>query len=489
MGTILRGVGFLLHVPAIMALLAVPVCLLAREFDGLWGFGVMAALALAGGQTLFWTNRRAPPPQRYHAMQIAAVSWVSVSLLGALPYLVSAHLHPDPARGALAVLTSPWHALFESVSGFTSTGLSVIAQPSVLPHHLQWWRSLTQWVGGIGVVVLLLTVLPANRGALMLYYSEAREEKILPTVSSTVRWIWLLYVGLTMASVLALIAAGEPFWRALNHGMAGIATGGLTITDDSFASAPASVQLAMVPIMIAGTLSFIVHYRIFRQGRVFEALTGSVEVRVFWLLLVAGTGLLALELRWAGGDVILLPAVFQWVSALTTAGFATVNLADWATTPLLLLLLLAVLIGGMAGSTSGGFKVARLSILLYSLRGNLRMLRASPNELVRVRYDGQRLAPNHMAVAARGAALLVGAYLLLWFVGTFVLMHLIPSEADLGHLMFDTASALFNSGLSTGVTGADLGAPALALMSLLMLVGRLEIFPMLVLLAWLMGQR
>lgn len=489
MGAILRGVGFLLHVPAIMALASMPICLLAREFDGIWGFAATAALALVLGQVLFWSNRRAPPPQRYHAMQIAAVSWVSISVLGALPFLVSAQLHPDPAQGSLAVLVSPWHALFESVSGFTSTGLTVLAQPSALPHHLQWWRSFTQWIGGIGVVVLLLTVLPANRGALMLYYSEAREEKILPTVSSTVRWIWLLYVGLTIASVLLLLAAGESFWRALNHGMTGIATGGFSITDDSFGSMSAPVQLALIPIMIAGALSFIVHYRVFRQGCVSEALTGSVEVRVFWLLLVVGTGLLALELRLAGSEVILLPATFQWVSALTTAGFSTVNLADWATTPLLLLLLLAVLIGGMAGSTSGGFKVARLSVLLYDLRSNLRALRASPNELIRINYDGHRLSADAMATAARSAALLVGAYLLLWFTGTFLLMHLTVGRPELGHLMFDTASALFNSGLSTGVTGAHLGAPALALMSLLMLVGRLEIFPMLVLAAWLIGRR
>jgi trk system potassium uptake protein TrkH len=489
MGAILRGVGFLLHVPALMALASVPVCLLAREFNGLWGLGATAAFALLLGQILFWGNRRAPQPQRYHAMQIAAVSWVAISVLGALPFLVTAQLHPDPARGALGVLMSPWHAVFESVSGFTSTGLTVLTTPSALPLHLQWWRSLTQWIGGIGVVVLLLTVLPANRGALMLYYSEAREEKILPTVSSTVRWIWLLYLALTVASVLLLMAAGEPFWRALNHGMTAIATGGFSITDDSAAGLSAAVQLALVPIMIAGALSFIVHYRVFRQARLLEALTGSLEIRLFWLLLVAGTAVLALELRVAGSDVVLLPAVFQWVSALTTAGFASVNLADWATTPLLLLLLVAVLIGGMAGSTSGGFKIARLALLLYELRSNLRALRASPHELTRVNYDGHRLGPQAMTTLARSAGLLVGAYLLLWFGGIFALMHLTPGSPELGHVIFDTASALFNSGLSTGVANADLDAPALALLSLLMLIGRLEIFPMLLLMAWLVGRR
>ncbi len=488
MSPIVRGVGTLLHIPALMALLSLPVCLVFGEGEGLRSLGITALCALALGQALFWASRGAAPAQRYHSLQIAAIAWLTISLLGALPFFISAVLHPGPEAGALAVFHSPWHAIFESVSGFTSTGLTVVELPSELPRHLQWWRSFTEWVGGIGVVLLLLSVLPADRSALMLYYSEAREEKILPTVASTVRWIWTLYLGLTAAAVLLLLAVGEPFWRALNHGMTAISTGGFSITDNSLGSAPAHVQLAFVPIMIAGALSFLVHYQAWRRREIRKALFGGAEIRLFWLLLVGGIGMLALELHLAGEDTVLLPAVLQTVSALTSSGFATVELSLWSS-PTLLLILLAVLVGGMAGSTSGGFKVLRLSVLLHDLRGSLDVRRASPHEVVRLRYDGKRLSPEELAVLARSAALLVGAYLLLWFAGSVVMLHLLPARTELAHVMFDVASALFNSGLSMGIAGADLGDPALALMSLLMLLGRLEIFPMLVLLAWLLYRR
>lgn len=488
MREVLHGVGFLLHVPALMAVISLAVALLAGETWGVPGLLLTAALALGGGQALVWSTRGAASFQRYQSMQVAAISWLLISLLGALPFLVTAHGTADPAAVGMEALLAPSHALFESVSGFTSTGLTVVERASLLPAHIQWWRSFTEWVGGIGVILLLLAVLPAERGALYLYFSEAREEKILPTVKSTVRAIWAIYLGYTVAGIALLWLAGEPAWRALNHGMTAIATGGFAITDDSMISAPPAVQLAYIPLMLAGAVSFVVHYRMIAEGQLGRALWRSAEVRLLGWLLVGGAALLLVE-RWLFDAADWgVETVFVWVSALTTAGFTSTDLSLWGDGPLLLLLT-AVLMGGMAGSTSGGVKLLRVSLLLTDLRAQLRRLRASPHEVVRIGYDGRRLSLEELAGLARAAAQLVGTFMLLWLIGVFVLLHLLPEETRLAHVFFDTASALFNSGLSTGVAGAALSPPAATVMSALMLLGRLEIFPLLVLAAWAAGRR
>ena len=485
-----RGTGFLLHVPGLMALLSLPVAWWANEPWGLVGLAWTAGISVFCGQCLLWLGRGAGVFQRYQSMQIAGISWLLIALLGTVPFLFSAALAPanTAMAAAVSVFEHPVMALFESVSGFTSTGLTVVGQAADLPAHIQWWRSFSEWVGGIGVILLLIAVLPAERGALNLYFSEAREEKILPTVKSTVRTIWLIYVGYTVASVGLLWLAGEPAWRALNHGMTAIATGGFSITNDSLMSTPAAVQLAYMPIMIAGAMSFLVHYRLIVERQSLGHLWRIDEWRLLIGMLVIGLGLLGLE-RWlALGSWGGMSTALTWVSALTTAGFASVDLASWGDGALLVVLA-AVLMGGMAGSTSGGVKLLRVSLLFKDLLGQLRSLRASRHEKIMLKHDGERVSPERIADLGRIATRLVGVFMLLWLVGVFLVLHTLPADVRLAHVFFDTASALFNSGLSTGIAGPNMALSTAAILSLLMLLGRLEIFPLLVLGAWLLVRR
>lgn len=475
MREVFRGTGILLHVPALMALLSVPVAWWSGYLWGIWSLLLTAVVALTLGQILLFFGRGAQTFHRYQSMQIAAISWTLIALIGAIPFWLGGQW-------------TPAHAIFESVSGFTSTGLTIVAAASELPAYLQWWRSLMQWVGGIGVILLLIAVLPAERGALNLYFSEAREEKILPTVKATVRMIWLIYIGYTAAGILLLWLVGEPAWRALNHGMTAIATGGFTITDDSLASAPAVVQIAYLPLMIFGAISFLVHYRLLVERQTPKQVWRLDEIRIFVGVLVFGAVLLVGQHWLVGRSEETLSLVFMWVSAVTTAGFATEPLALWSDAALLLLLV-AVLMGGMAGSTGGGIKLVRVGILLKDLAGQVRELRASAHEVVMVPHNGKRITPNEMGELGRIAARLVGVFLLLWLLGVFVILHFLPAETPLSFVFFETASALFNSGLSSGLVGPDLPMPAVLVMSVLMLLGRLEVFPLLVLFAWAFGGR
>lgn len=475
MREVFRGTGILLHVPALMALLSLPIAWWFDQLEGIWPLLMTAGVAVALGQVLVFLGRGAKTFHRYQSMQIAALSWTLIALIGALPFWLGAQM-------------SPISALFESISGFTSTGLTIIAAPSELPAYLQWWRSLTQWVGGIGVILLLIAVLPAERGALNLYFSEAREEKILPTVKATVRMIWLIYIGYTVAGILLLWLVGEPLWRAINHGMTAIATGGFTITDDSLASTPTVVRLAYLPLMIFGAISFLVHYRLLVERQTPAQLWRFDEIRILiWVLLLGGALLVGQHwLAGRSGEVVSL--IFMWVSAVTTAGFATESLMSWSDAALLLLLV-AVLMGGMAGSTSGGLKLLRVGILLKDLAGQLREFRASAHEVVMVRHNAERVTPKAMGELGRIAARLVGVFMLLWLLSVFVILHFLPAGTPLAYVFFETASALFNSGLSSGLVGPELPAAAVVVLSVLMLLGRLEIFPLLVLFAWAFGGR
>lgn len=475
MREVFRGTGILLHVPALMALLSLPIAWWFDQLQGIWPLLITAGVAVVLGQALVWLGRGAKTFHRYQSMQIAAFSWTLIALIGALPFWLGAQM-------------SPISALFESISGFTSTGLTIVAAPSELPAYLQWWRSLTQWVGGIGVILLLIAVLPAERGALNLYFSEAREEKILPTVKATVRMIWLIYIGYTVAGILLLWLVGEPLWRAVNHGMTAIATGGFTITDDSLNSASTAVQLAYLPLMIFGAISFLVHYRLLVERQTPAQLWRFDEIRILVWVLLLGGALLVGQHGLAGRSDETVSLVFMWVSAVTTAGFATESLISWSDAALLLLLV-AVLMGGMAGSTSGGLKLLRVGILLKDLAGQLREFRASAHEVVMVRHNAERVTPKAMGELGRIAARLVGVFMLLWLLSVFVILHFLPAGTPLAYVFFETASALFNSGLSSGLVGPELPAAAVVVLSVLMLLGRLEIFPLLVLFAWAFGGR
>lgn len=469
-GPVLRGIGLLLHVPAATALLTLPVCLVGDGGRDWQALAVTAAVAVAAGQALYWPCRRAPATQRHHAMLIAALAWLAISAVGALPFILAAPHLPT------------LDALFESLSAHTGTGLSVIAAPQDLPHFLQWWRSLAQWIGGVGVIVLLLAVLPANRGSLELYYSEGREQKIRPNVHSTVRAIWGLYLGYTAAAVGLLWLAGEPVWHAVNHGMTAIATGGMDMHGDSLRSASTAVKAAYLPILIAGATSFVVHYRVWREGRLRAGLFGGLEQRLGWGILILGVPLIVAQNHWAGADVALIDSALQWVSAATTAGFQSEDIQHWPVVSQLWLLP-AMMIGAMAGSTGGGLKLARLALLYRALVWSIRAIVRRPHEVLRFVHDGEALARADATAQVRAATTLGIGWGLLLIVGILALAQTAPPEWALDQIIFEAVSAQNNVGLSSGVTGPDAPAGAKIVLMLLMWMGRLEIVPAMVLLA------
>lgn len=465
-----------------MAVISLPLCLWFDEHYALWSFSLLAILSLSLAQPLYRFFSQSGETRLRHAMLIAGLGWALIPLLGSLPFFCIAWQldYNTAAPRTLLVFLNPWNAFFESVSGFTATGLTMSLRPSELPYSLQWWRSFTEWVGGVGIIVLILAVVKPPVGVQHLYHSEAREEKILPSVASTVRMIWWIYLLYTALSVLALWMAGMPWWDAVNHGMTGIATGGFSIADQGLREYGQTVQLVLIVIMLAGAISFAIHYQLLHTRR-WHALWHDTQHQALYSVIVAGTVLLVLENYWAIGSFLWLESCFQWVSAVATAGFQTVDLKTWSPAAQILLSL-AMIGGGAAGSTAGGIKQVRIVFLVKGIYWSFRRIVVRPHELIRYELGGLSLTETEADRRVESASVLFLLWVMLLFTGVLTLLHFVPPHFTTTDVVLEVASALGNVGLSTGIAHPDLMWPAKLTLILSMWIGRLEILPAIMLL-------
>ncbi len=481
--TILHSLGLVLHVPGIMALVSIVISIAAGEWYAIPAFLLTAVIAIGSGQALFRLFGDSQTTYLKAAMVIAALGWASVSLIGALPFLMIAY-HPE-AAGATRVFQDPWNALFESVSGFTSTGLTLSQAPGDLPASLQWWRSFSQWIGGVGVIVLMLSVIQSAPGLYRLYYSEARDDKLFPSVSSTVRTIWWIYVLYTVGGILLLRLVGMPWWASVNHAMTGIATGGFSITDTSMAAYGSAVQAAIIPLMVLGAINFSIHYRILTRGEV-TILWKDAQHRLLILLVLVGSILLLLEQGWFLGELRWIEGVFQWVSALSTCGFSTVELQPWSPSARLLLTL-AMIIGGTAGSTVGGVKLSRLVLLLKGIQWRFQQINLRPHQLMRYTMNGKAISESDAFARVESTAVMLALWFLTMLGALVALLHVVSPVYTTGEVLFEVVSALSNVGLSMGITDPELAWPGKLTLILCMWMGRLEIIPVALLITRLLG--
>ncbi len=477
----------MIHVPGLMALCSIPVCLVFDERYAIGPLVVTAALSLGLGQMLFRYLRVDEEARLHHGMVVAAIGWLVVPVIGMIPILGVALRLSALGAGSPTVLVflNPINALFESFSGFTGTGLTMALRPSQLPHSLQWWRSFMEWIGGGGVILLMLSILSHTTSAYSLYFSEGRSKKILPSAISTVRTIWWIYLLLTVVSILLLRGVGMSWWEAINHGMTGLSTGGFGVTDKSIGDYDVLTQVMAMVVMILGATSFAVHYQVLSKGRL-SALWQDSQHRMLWVLLGLGSALLMLENYWWSGSFLWVESAFQWVSALGTAGFQTEDLHAWSPTGRLLLSL-AMVLGGAAGSTAGGLKQVRVVLLHKGLRWHLRRIRLKPHQLLKYELDGEVMEESEANRMVQNAGTLAVLWAVVLGVGIVVLLHCVPPQYALSEVILEVSSAQGNVGLSTGITHPSL--PLIAKLSLIlsMWMGRLEIIPTLIVVSIVFG--
>ena len=465
-----------------MALAVVPLCYWFDEGYAALHFGAVTLVSFVAGQLLYRLLGDAGETRLSHGMMTAALAWLVVPMIGAYPIwgvavaLRASTLTPETVRE----FQRPINALFESFSGFTGTGLTMALRPSELPLCILWWRSFTEWIGGVGVIVLMLSVVRLGTGAFRLYFSEGREEKIAPTVTSTVRTIWWIYVLITAVGVLLFRVLGMTWWQAINYGMTAIATGGFGVTDGNFADFGPALKVAGMAVMFAGSVSFAVHYKVLRKGQ-FGAFYRDPQHRTLCVLVLLGIMAAVLELRWFTGAWSFVDPAFQWVSALSTAGLQSVDLNTWSPTGQLLLSL-GMIIGGAAGSTVGGLKIARVVMLERSIRWRFQRYRMKPHQLARYELGTEVLSEDEARKRIEAAAVLALMWAVVMWLAIVILLHFVPDDYTLAEVILEVASTQGNVGLSTGITSPGLHWMAKVVMIAVMWVGRLEIAPALILL-------
>lgn len=386
-------------------------------------------------------------------------------VITALSYLVAALAGVVPFLSVVGFAD----AFFESMSGFTTTGLTLVPLAD-LPRSLLFFRAFSQWIGGAGIVVLTLVILlrttkPAHR----LYVSEAGEGQIMGSVRTTAAAVAKVYLVLTGAAVLLFFGSGMDAFDAVLHALATVSTGGFSPYADSLGHFPQrSVRLAVFFFMLVGATSFPLFYRA-RKERI-RGLFRDPQVRA----LLGGMGALWGLLWLTGGQEGPLPALFHAVTALTTTGFSLSDPAAWDPAALSLAVG-AMIVGGSAGSTAGGIKLIRVLVLLR-LGGWMIARTLLPEEA--------KLPVRHGDLVTSEADLLglAGFGILYLAVLGLSALALTFSGAPLGSALFEAASALGTVGLSAGVTSPDLEVWAKMVLALDMWVGRLEIVPVMVLL-------
>jgi trk system potassium uptake protein TrkH len=483
---VLRDLGRLVPTLVIAMVLASSVVALAfGELFALLPLGVTAGVSLAVAALLYLPFRRAGEAKLKHVLVTGAASWVLISFLGAIPLLLLAHAAPNVSE-SLAGFRDPTNAFFESVSGFTATGLTMAPHPEDLPRVFQWWRSFIEWIGGLGIVVLMLTFIASTGTKVSTLYFAEREEKVHPSVFSTSRTIIGIFILYTVGGTIALWAMRMDFWDALNHTMTAISTAGFSTRAESvgyYTAArgylPTGIQVVLGILMLAGATNFTVHWELLR-GR-WRILWEDVQTR--WLLLLVVVWIISLFVE----NLLLLPArsaaslsSFQAISAMTTTGFQTADVRPWSETAKLILSL-SMFVGAASGSTGGGIKVLRAVILVRGVGWRLRRAFSPPSAVVPFRLGRKAFSEQEAEKRIEAAALLTFLWAAFIGLGVVVLLHTVSSDFTLGDMILEVTSAQGGVGMTSGITGPSMNTWAKLVLCLNMWVGRIEIIPVLML--------
>ncbi|MGH3664682.1 MAG: TrkH family potassium uptake protein, partial [Egibacteraceae bacterium] len=465
-GKILTGVGLVMLLPAVLGLFK-------GEFNDVFGFVIGAGLCVALGQGADWRLRTRAPLDWSHAMAVVALSWLVAPLLGALPLFLSGH-YGDYLD-----------AYFDAMSGFATAGLAVINDLDHLSDSVNLWRHTMQYLGGQGLAVVALSLFTSGSGATGLYLGEGREDRILPNVVRTARFIWvvsLVYGGVgSLALWLGLLWAGMPVGDGLLHAvqlfMAAFDTGGFAPTSASVGFYHSGVVEGVIAVlMVAGMLSFALHYQLWRRraGELTRNLeTRTLAVSITLLFVIAAAGLVRTG-TYDSTEALVRRGFFHLLSAHSGTGFGTVPgrlfVTDWGTlAPAMLVVAMAL--GGMAGSTTGGIKALRVGLAYKLVRRDLRAALLPADAVVEETYHsaGTRHFLRDAPVGA--AVLILLLYLALYLAGAFLGLFY---DLSLEEALFESTSAAAAVGLSVGVVSPDMPAPLQLMYAFQMWIGRLE---------------
>jgi trk system potassium uptake protein TrkH len=464
---VIRIIGVLLVATAAAMLPCLPFGVregLARPW--LASIGIVGGLGAAG----WLVTPRIQGINAREGVAIVGLGWVAIVIVGSLPFIFA------------GVAPSVAAAIFESASGFTTTGATVFPVIEDLPPSILLWRSVTHWIGGMGIIVLGVAILPLlGVGGAQLFGAEVpgiTVDRLAPRIATTARLLWSVYLLLTAVLGLLYLALGMSPFDAVNHAMSTLATGGFSTRTASMGAFSAPIQWVTVLFMFIAGVNFTLHYRVL-TGR-WKAWFRDTEWRWYFAIAVGVSGVIFVALGLAEGSwtgATLRRAVFNTVAVHSTTGFATADFAVWPSVAQVLLLGL-MFVGAMGGSTGGGFKVVRAAVVAEHTIGELRKA-LHPRAVVVTRL-GRTPIRNEIVL---NVLAFLGMYVATHAAGTALLAAL---GSDLVTAASAALSAMSSIGPGLGAVGpaahyGHMGEPALVVLSALMLLGRLEFYTLLVL--------
>lgn len=466
---------------------AIPFSLYFNEHAVVRGILGAGIITISLGLILFFFNKPENKNlQKKEGYLIVTLGWITLTLTGMLPYVMT---------GSIPSITN---AIFETISGYSTTGSSILTDIESMPKGILFWRSATHWIGGMGIIVLTIAILPLlGIGGMQLFMAEApgpSADKLHPRITDTAKRLWLIYVSLTVVQFLLLKLAGMTWYDAINHAMATVSTGGFSTKNASVAywnGMPLVQYIIIIFMFIAGTNFVLTYFAL--KGKIRKVIK-SEEFRYYFYGIIAITSLISLmiiffkdpSLKTSINHPMVLGeyeyairhALFSVISVVTTTGFVTADFTMWSYFITAIFFAL-FFVGGSAGSTSGGVKVVRHIVML---KNSFLEFKKSlhPNAIIPVRYDGK--AVNQSIVFNILSFFIL--YMLIFIIGSVVLALL---GLDLQSAFGACASSLGNIGPAIGSVSpvdnfAHLSSGAKLFCSFLMLIGRLELFTVLILL-------
>jgi trk system potassium uptake protein TrkH len=470
LGALLWTSGFVLLAPVVVLLIYAKS---GPAEVSVYVYFVPAVLSLALGLLL----KRRPSFRALDsrgAMLLCAFGWIVVSAIGALPF-------------CLGLRISYLDAFFEAVSGFTTTGITMLSNLDTMPRSILFWRALIQWLGGLGILAFFLVVVHSLKSAHRLFTAESHKifaKRPAPSLFHTLKIFWTIYAVLTVVIAALLRLEGMSTFDAITHSLTALATGGYSTHDASigyFSNHPhgALIEYTVLLAMVLGGLNFFIHYRVVTGG--VKALWDNAETRLFWMLLLGATALVMTDQLTRPGQHDVADAfrhsAFQVTAVMTTTGFATKDIGTDFPALARLVFLVLMVVGGCVGSTSGGIKVLRISILMKMIRRQVRRVVHGPTAVNLVTVDGEPVDSEEL----RRIAALFFAWMLLLVIGAGITAFL----SDAGPL--ESASGMFSALGNIGpcyIPARQMAQlhPGIKLTYILgMLAGRLEILPILLL--------